>query len=92
MDGERAFDLSPDTQRRASIEAEIPVSAAASTLGPKGASSLALCTLTYEGALIGSATVRSYFVGTYDLVLDEPDETVSGDTSCVETAPACLGS
>ncbi|CQD18858.1 hypothetical protein BN000_04330 [Mycobacterium europaeum] len=80
MSSEGAFELSPDTQGRASMEAEIPVSAAASTLGPKGASSLGLCTLTCERALIGTATVRSYFVGTDDLVLDEPDETVSGDT------------
>jgi uncharacterized protein (TIGR00369 family) len=58
------------------MEAGVPVIAAASTLGPKGASSLALCTLTCEGAVIGTATVRSYFVGTDDLVLDEPDETV----------------
>ncbi|MGB8387257.1 hypothetical protein [Mycobacterium sp.] len=50
VSSELAFELSPDARGRASMEAGVPVIAAASTLGPKGASSLALCTLTREGA------------------------------------------
>jgi uncharacterized protein (TIGR00369 family) len=76
VSSELAFELSPDADWQALTEAGVPVVAAASALGPKGTSSLGLCTLTCEGAAIGTATVRSYFVGTADLVLDEPDETV----------------
>jgi hypothetical protein len=47
-------------------------------LGPKGPGWLALRTLSCQGAVIGTTTVRSYFVGADDLVLDEPDETVPG--------------
>jgi uncharacterized protein (TIGR00369 family) len=76
VSSELAFELSPSANGRTSMEAGVPVIATAATLGPKENSSLALCTLTCEGAAIGTATVRSYFVGADDLVLTEPDETV----------------
>ena len=76
VSSELSFELSPGPEGRAAMEAGVPVVAAASALGPKEASSLGLCTLTCAGAVIGTATVRSYFVGADDLVLDEPDETV----------------
>jgi uncharacterized protein (TIGR00369 family) len=77
VSSELAFELSSSANGRTLMEAGVPVIVTAATLGPKENSSLALCTLTCEGAAIGTATVRSYFVGTDDLVLAEPDETVS---------------
>ncbi|MDR3655084.1 MAG: hypothetical protein P4L48_05250 [Mycobacterium sp.] len=52
VSSELAFELSPGAKGRAATEAGVPVVAAASTLGPKEAGSLALCTLTCEGAVI----------------------------------------
>lgn len=76
VSSELSFELSLGPEGRAAMEAGFPVVAAASTLGPKEAGSLGLCTLTCGAAVIGTATVRSYFVGADDLVLDEPDETL----------------
>jgi uncharacterized protein (TIGR00369 family) len=39
-----------------------PVLASARTLGPRGATSLSICTLTYRGTVIGGGTVRSFFI------------------------------
>ena len=75
---ELAFELNSDPEARASMESGVPVIAAASALGPKGVSPLAVCTLTCGGAVVGTATVRSYFVGTDDLVLDQPSPAAPG--------------
>jgi uncharacterized protein (TIGR00369 family) len=77
VSSELAVELSSGANGRTLMEAGAPVVATAATLGPKENSSLAVCTLTCAGAAIGTATVRSYFVGTEDLVLAEPNETVS---------------
>jgi uncharacterized protein (TIGR00369 family) len=47
-----------------------PVLATAHAFGPLGATSMGVCTLTYEGTVIGSGTVRSFFI---DVDVDVPD-------------------
>jgi uncharacterized protein (TIGR00369 family) len=44
------------------------VLATAHTLGPLGATSLGICTLTYGGRVIGGGTVRSFFIDADDVV------------------------
>ncbi|HKI41410.1 MAG TPA: PaaI family thioesterase [Mycobacterium sp.] len=51
-------------------DAEEPVLARARPLGPVGATTLALCTLSRGGAVIGAGTVRSYFIPAGDLRVD----------------------
>ena len=45
-----------------------PVLATAHALGPLGATSLGICTLTYGGKVIGGGTVRSFFIDADDVV------------------------
>jgi uncharacterized protein (TIGR00369 family) len=60
-----------------------PVLASAHALGPLGATSLGICTLTYRGTVIGGGTVRSFFVDAGDVVPQQRSETLrkSGDTT-----------
>jgi len=53
-----------------------PVIATAHALGPRGVTSLGICTLTYRGAVIGSGTVRSYFIEADDVVAQHRPETL----------------
>ena len=48
-------------------ELDGPVLASAHALGPLGATSLGICTLTYDGAVIGGGTVRSFFIDAGDV-------------------------
>jgi uncharacterized protein (TIGR00369 family) len=54
-----------------------PVLATAHTLGPLGATSLGICTLTYGGKVIGGGTVRSFFIDADDVVPQRRPETLS---------------
>lgn len=47
-----------------------PVLATAHAFGPLGATSLGICTLTYDGTVIGGGTVRSFFI---DAEVGDPD-------------------
>lgn len=51
-------------------DAEEPVLARARPLGPVGGTTLALCTLSRGGTVIGAGTVRSYFIPAGDLQVD----------------------
>ncbi len=53
-----------------------PVIASARTLGPTGATSLSICTLTYRGAVIGGGTVRSFFIPADGVLTNRPPETL----------------
>jgi uncharacterized protein (TIGR00369 family) len=53
-----------------------PVLASAHTLGPLGATSLGICTLTYDGTVIGGGTVRSFFIDADDVVSEHRPETL----------------
>jgi uncharacterized protein (TIGR00369 family) len=68
-----------------------PVLAAARTLGPLGPTSLGICTLTYDGTVIGGGTVRSFFIEAGDVVhrarretLERSPETSFADLMAVE--------
>jgi acyl-coenzyme A thioesterase PaaI-like protein len=60
-----------------------PILASARTLGPRGAASLAICTLTYSGTVIGGGTVRSFFIPAEGVLPQRPPETLqrSGETA-----------
>jgi uncharacterized protein (TIGR00369 family) len=53
-----------------------PVLAAAHALGPLGATSLGICTLTYGDKVIGGGTVRSFFIDADDVVPQRRSETL----------------
>jgi uncharacterized protein (TIGR00369 family) len=53
---------------------DAPVVASARPLGPVGATSLSICTLTRGEMLLGGATVRSFFIPAGDLIDDRPPD------------------
>jgi uncharacterized protein (TIGR00369 family) len=53
-----------------------PVLATAHALGPLGATSLGICTLTYGGKVIGGGAVRSFFIDADDVVPQYRSETL----------------
>lgn len=71
-----------------------PVLATAHAFGPLGATSLGICTLTYDGIVIGGGTVRSFFIDA-DVgdpewpaeTLDLTPETPIADRMAVHVAP-----
>src|ERR1700728_1035055 len=71
VSSELSMDLSPDIG-----ELDGPVLASAHSPGPLGATSLGICTLTYRGTVIGSGTVRSFFIPAGDVVPQYRPETL----------------
>lgn len=71
VSSELAIELSPDASERATAPEAPPVLAVAKTLGPRSSTSLSLCELRCGQAVIGSATVRSYFIPPDNVVLEE---------------------
>src|ERR1700761_6479088 len=67
-----------------------PVLATAHALGPLGATSLGICTLTYCGMVIGGGTVRSFFIDADDVVPQYRSETLqrSSDTTFADLMAA----
>lgn len=57
-------------------ELDGPVLATAHALGPLGATSLGICTLTYGGTVIGGGTVRSFFIDADEVVPQYRSETL----------------
>jgi uncharacterized protein (TIGR00369 family) len=53
-----------------------PVLATAHALGPVGVTSLGICTLTYDGSVIGGGTVRSFFIDADVGATEWPAETL----------------
>jgi uncharacterized protein (TIGR00369 family) len=89
VSSELSMDLSPDVG-----ELDGPVLASAHALGPLGATSLGICTLTYRGTVIGAGTVRSFFIPAGDVVpqyrpetLQPSPETTLSDLMAVTVAP-----
>jgi uncharacterized protein (TIGR00369 family) len=77
------------------IEAGVPVIVTGRAVGPRGTSSLAVCTLTCEDSVIGTASVTSFFVNTDAVSLDEPDDplrptTEAGITELMAVRPEPL--
>lgn len=62
-------------------ELDGPVLATAHALGPSGATSLGVCTLTYGGTVIGGGTVRSFFIDADDVVPQYRPETLQRSAS-----------
>lgn len=67
-----------------------PVVASAHALGPLGATSLGICTLTYGGTVIGGGTVRSFFIDADDVAPQHRSETLqrSADTTFADLMAA----
>lgn len=72
VSSELSVELSTDDTR----DLDDRVIASARTLGPIGATSLAICTLTYRGAVIGGGTVRSFFIPADGVLTNRPPETL----------------
>jgi len=75
-----------------------PILATARTLGPRGATSLSICTLTYGGIVIGGGTVRSFFIPAEAVLPQRPpetlqrsDETTLSDLMAVHVQPDAVG-
>jgi uncharacterized protein (TIGR00369 family) len=75
-----------------------PVLATAHALSPLGTTSLGICTLTYDGIVIGSGTVRSFFVDAEARTSEWPaetlnlsDETPIADRMAVHVKPDAVG-
>jgi uncharacterized protein (TIGR00369 family) len=71
VSSELSMDLSPDVG-----ELDGPVLATAQSPGPLGATSLGICTLTYRGIVLGTGTVRSFFIPAGDVVPQYRPETL----------------
>jgi uncharacterized protein (TIGR00369 family) len=78
LSSELSMDLSPDVG-----DLDGPVLANAHALGPPGATSLGICTLTHRGIVIGTGTVRSFFIPAGEVVPPDRPETLrrSGETT-----------
>jgi uncharacterized protein (TIGR00369 family) len=77
VSSELAMELSPEGSERITAHGAAPVVAAGRVMGPRdNRSSLSVCTLSCDGVVIGGGTVRSYFITTDDVALDEPPETL----------------
>jgi uncharacterized protein (TIGR00369 family) len=72
VSSELSLELSTDDLR----DLDGLVIASARTLGPIGATSLSICTLTYRGAAIGGGTVRSFFIPADGVLAERPPETL----------------
>jgi uncharacterized protein (TIGR00369 family) len=90
LSSELSMDLSLDGVE----DLDGPVLATAHALGPLGATSLGICTLTYRGVVIGTGTVRSFFISAGDVVPpDRPEtlprspETTLSDLIAITVAP-----
>lgn len=70
---ELCLELSPDANRRTINDPQHPVIAEAHNLGRKGATAVALCTLTSGADTIGCGTVRSYFIPADRVIGDAAD-------------------
>jgi uncharacterized protein (TIGR00369 family) len=88
VSSELSMDLSPDVG-----ELDGPVLASAHSPGPLGTTSLGICTLTYRGTVIGSGTVRSFFIPAGDVVpryrpetLQRSPETTLSDLMAITVA------
>ncbi|MCV7054825.1 PaaI family thioesterase [Mycolicibacterium gilvum] len=70
-----------------------PVLATAHAFGPLGATSLGICTLTYDGVVIGGGTVRSFFIDADVGVSKWPAETLdlSPQTSIADRMAVHVG-
>ena len=89
VSSELSMDLSPDLD-----DLDGPVLATAHTVGALGATSLGICTLTHRGNVIGSGTVRSFFIEADDVVpqyrpesLQRSPSTTFADLMAVSVAP-----
>ena len=76
VSSELSMDLSPDL-----ADLDGPVLATAHTVGALGATSLGICTLTYRGSVIGSGTVRSFFIDAGNVVPQYRPETLQRSPS-----------
>jgi uncharacterized protein (TIGR00369 family) len=75
-----------------------PVLATAHALSPLGSTSLGICTLSYDGTVIGNGTVRSFFVNAEARTSEWPAETLDlspetsiADRMAVHVKPDAVG-
>jgi uncharacterized protein (TIGR00369 family) len=76
VSSELALEFSPDGIAIILNDPATPVVAHARPLGPKGTSSLALCTLTHGETMIGGGTVRSFYIPMTSEIGERPEETL----------------
>jgi uncharacterized protein (TIGR00369 family) len=77
VSSELAFELSPKGIEHATAPGAAPVLAVGQVVGPRDRTSLSLCTLTCGDTVIGSGSVRSFFITSDHLILSEPVETLT---------------
>ena len=77
VSSELALELSPTGIEHATATGAAPVLAVGQVVGPRGRTSLSLCTLMCGDAVIGSGSVRSFFIASDHLILSEPEETLT---------------
>jgi uncharacterized protein (TIGR00369 family) len=77
VSSELALELSPTGVEQATAPGAAPVLAVGQVVGPRGRTSLSLCTLTCGDTVVGSGSVRSFFITPDELTLAEPKETLT---------------
>ena len=95
---ELSLELSPEDALGALDHDKAPVIAEPRPLGSRGRSALSVCTLTCGGEVIGSGTVRSYFISADRVVAADPQETLArtaqtalAELMAVRVAPSAEG-
>jgi uncharacterized protein (TIGR00369 family) len=73
VSSELSVELAPDALARIESASEVPVFATARPCGPKGPNALGLCELTHRDSVIGTATVRSFYIPAPDRLAEWPD-------------------
>lgn len=76
VSSELTLELSPDGIAIILAHPNVPVLAGARPLGPKGASSLALCTLSHGNSVIGGGTVRSFYLASAVDAAERPEDSL----------------
>ncbi|MFG1934954.1 PaaI family thioesterase [Mycobacterium sp. NPDC048908] len=73
VSSELSLELAPDALPRLESAPEVPVYATGQPCGPKGRNALSLCELTHRDSVIGTATVRSFYIAAPEHLAAWPD-------------------
>jgi uncharacterized protein (TIGR00369 family) len=73
VSSELSLELAPDASAQIATAPEVPVTAIGRPCGRKGASALGVCELTHRGVLVGTGTVRSFYIQAPEHLAKWPD-------------------
>ena len=79
VSSELALELTPHAMELIAAQPDVPVLATSRPFGPVGTGSLCLCELTHGRQVVGTATVRSFYIQLPENVADWPDDPAEGE-------------